>query len=289
MNITHPIELYIRSFLEQAQAGPLDIDEQLIEEFGENCKEALRKQFVEQYDDSWRLRMSNVGRPIRQLHLEKEYGPSKKPAEFKFVSTYGDLVECLMMFVLKASGVNVTSEQERVSLKVSDTDINGTYDLTIDGEVWDIKSASPYAFDNKFSSYDRLKESDDFGYLSQGYGYAKAADTKFAGLILINKVNGSFKVLTTPDYEVTYNTEADEYYEKMVQTVKHFENDEPIPECQGVVEETFYQKPTGNYVLTGSCMFCDYKEQCHKNCTYEPDRSSKAKKPKMKWYVNKED
>ena len=44
----------------------VDIDA-CIEQFGENVKDLMRQQFTEKYDDSRKLRMSNIGRKDRFL------------------------------------------------------------------------------------------------------------------------------------------------------------------------------------------------------------------------------
>ena len=58
----------------------------------------------------------------------------------------GDYVEILTDFVLKVAGANITGGKDKVSLDVAGTTIKGTDDIEIDGKVFDVKSASPWAF-----------------------------------------------------------------------------------------------------------------------------------------------
>ena len=56
-------------FLAEANKASVDVSDQLIEEFGEACKDAFRKQFTEERETEFRYRMSNVGRPLCQLQM----------------------------------------------------------------------------------------------------------------------------------------------------------------------------------------------------------------------------
>ena len=62
----------IQDFLQKAGRGEIDSSrlEPLIEQFGEDCKAAMRKQFSNR--GGYRIRMSGVGRPLCQQQLEKQ-------------------------------------------------------------------------------------------------------------------------------------------------------------------------------------------------------------------------
>lgn len=284
------LEIKFTSLLNKSLQGPIDIDENLIEEFGELCKQAFKKQFTKARDNSFRLRMSNIGKDIRQLQLDKEHGEEPKDEEFKLLVCYGDLIEALVLTLLKASGVNIVGQDGATELKVNvsakaeeelATTITGTYDAiyksSIDNKnyVIDIKSASPWAFDNKFASYNTLKDKDSFGYLTQGYGYhfsnkgIKSDD--FGGLFVVNKVNGSYKYLTIPEMEKD-QAEANAS-DTITNAVHHFLTDKEIPECPGVKKETWYKKETGNKVIADGrgepCQFCKRKHICHPELEYK--------------------
>ena len=65
-------------------------------------------------------------------------------------------------------------------------------DVKINNKVWDIKSASPWSFTNKFSEdgggFESLKKDDAFGYIGQGYMYGIADKSDFGGWIVINNL-----------------------------------------------------------------------------------------------------
>jgi hypothetical protein len=61
--------------------------------------------------------------------------------------------------------------------------------------------------------------------------------------------------------------------------VDYIDNDEPFERCYEPVEETFYRKKTGNWVLPSGCKFCSFKHKCHTNLQPRPSIPSKSKNP----------
>ena len=61
----------VQMYLNQVSKEPVEISDKLVEEFGEACKSALRKQFTEQRKSGFQPRMSNVGRPLCQLQMKQ--------------------------------------------------------------------------------------------------------------------------------------------------------------------------------------------------------------------------
>lgn len=284
----HEIEQKLYLFLEQACEGKAAFSEDLVQEFGERCKDILRKGFKEelQEDRKFFLRMSNIGRPLRQLMLQKLHGSTYKPnpqAKIKF--TIGHMLEAFFLVLLKQSGVNVIDHDKRVELQTGDSKLYGTYDVKIDGKIYDIKTASPYAYENKFSSIEALRSGDSFGYFAQGFGYSLADDSPFGGWIAINKSTGDFTVLDIPKYD--HDRLREEYHAQILSTVTYVNGDNPAPKCCGVVDEYFGKNKTGNKILNSDCTFCDFKYiACHKdNIQTLPDVNSKAKTPKIKHYI----
>ena len=106
----HPILYKVVRFLSEANLKKVEIDDQLIEDFGEACKASLRRQFTEDRKDGFTMRMSSIGRPLCQLQMEEE-GASKEPPPYnlKMRFIFGDMIEALAMVILKASVVNVQS------------------------------------------------------------------------------------------------------------------------------------------------------------------------------------
>lgn len=286
----HHIEQKVNLFLEAACEGKAAFSEELIEEFGERCKSILRNQFIEKpaTERTFFLRMSNIGRSLRQLMLSKVNGNTWKPNnEFKLKSTIGYLYEAFFIAVLKQSGVNLTHQDEQVSLEIGGTKIFGTYDIKVDGKIYDIKTASPFAYEYKFADAATLRKGDSFGYLAQGFGYSLADKSPFGGWIALNKVTGEFKVVPIPEYE---HDEWQEDFRKEIEAkVIHVTTSDIIPPCTGVVDEEFFKKKTGNKVLNRECSYCDCKESvCHKgNITVLPEVFSKSKTAKLRHYIGK--
>jgi hypothetical protein len=284
----HKIEQTIKVFLENIDTKTPQDFEVLIEEFGENCKKALREcLLVQRSEEPFMLRMSNIGKPLRQLMLEKLYGREPMSSSMRLRMTYGYIWESFVLFLLKASGLNVEGS-EKTSYDISYdkdkmTTIHGTYDLKIDGEIYDIKSASPWSFDNKFTNFASMEADDPFGYVGQAMGYSIADKSHFAGWIVIDKSDGRIKVVEVP--KTNYKELARKYFENFKYKIKAIFNNEEIPPCTGVVEETFRKHKTGNLILNKSCEFCPHKYKCHPELQFTEDVMSEAQNKKWKYYV----
>ena len=278
--MTHPAELLVHQYMSDAVNGKSTMSEEVIEQVGNDVKDALRKQFgggVKRGD--FRLRMSNLGRPTCQLRFEKNKPEtaSAKPNNFMMNMMLGDIVEAVFKGLLKGAGVKY-EEPENVSLEVDGANISGTYDLVIDGAVDDVKSASAWSYDNKFESFETLSDGDPFGYVSQLIGYAKASKKKIGGWWVINKANGAFK------YVSAQNADVEKEMQKIEATVKTVQENK-FERCFEPVAETFRGKPTGNKILGTSCSFCSYKYSCWENLKDLPSVMSKAQFPKVVSYV----
>ncbi len=119
----------------------ITVDDSWIDDAGEQFKAALRRQLTQRGKNDFRLRMSNVGRPLCQLQMAANgVTESRKPYNFKMMMMVGDAVECITDVILKIAGGNITSRSDDVELNVGDTTIRGTDDIEIDDKVYDIKS-----------------------------------------------------------------------------------------------------------------------------------------------------
>ena len=280
--MSHPILQKVQTFLEKAGRQKVKISDDLIEEFGEACKSAIRKQFTEKRGGKFRLRMSNIGKPLCQLQMEKTGAEAESPDySFKMKVLFGDLIEASAMLILKSSGVEVQSEQKAVK---HSGEIEGTYDVEIDNKIWDIKSASPFAFDKKFSQgFNTVVEDDAFGYASQGFMYADSENKDFGGWIVINKSTGEWCITETP-------LNIDEYKEKYVVAAKDnfnsIKKNKKFKRCFTDVDEYFRKAKTGNRILGLTCSYCPYKKACWGNeIQYLPQQQSQARDPKWMWYT----
>lgn len=284
----HPLEDKIRKFLDKSCGGENTPDPALVEEFGERCKALLVKFLyptADSMNEPFRLRMSNIGKDVRQLILEKKHGRKKPSADFLLKMLYGGMYEEVFMHLLSAAGVNY-ERSKQVTLDVAGTEIKGEMDVKVLDEdmygIYDVKTASPYSYDVKFASYDSVLADDSFGYICQGYGYGKADGAPFKGWLVINKVDGKWKLVETPNRNYVYNEHL--AYENMKNTVDAVNNDR-MPACKGLEAETFRTKPTGRTIIGKKCMFCDHKTKCHPTAVEEPCKASAAKVKPMKWYV----
>ena len=276
----HPSELAIHQYLENAANGKVTISEATIERIAKDVADAVRRQFGGgRGSDAFKLRMSNIGRPSCQLWFEKNKPEASLPKPNTFVMNMmlGDIVEAVFKGVLVEAGIPF-GEAQHVTLKVNDTEINGTYDLTMNDAVDDVKSASDWSYRNKFESYETLADGDSFGYVGQLAGYAKAAGKRAGGWWVINKANGSFKYVPADGLDV--DTELNKIADT-VQTVQ----DNTFERCFAPEPETFRGKATGNMVLNKMCSFCDYRFACWPTLQELPQQVSQARDPKTVAYV----
>lgn len=276
----HPAELQLHQYLEDAANGKSSISEATIERIAKDVADAVRRQFGGgRGSDGFRLRMSNIGRPSCQLWYEKNKPESALPKPNSFVMNMmlGDIVEAVFKGVLVEAGIPF-GEAEHVTLDLGDTQISGTYDLTMDGAVDDVKSASDWSYKNKFESFEKLSASDSFGYVGQLAGYAKASGTKAGGWWVVNKANGQFKYVPAEGIDVDWEVS------KIKATVDKV-NENKFERCFEPEPETYRGVPSGNLVLNEGCRFCDYRFDCWPTLQELPSRVSKAREPKMVEYV----
>ena len=283
------ILLKVQQYLDNVSKNPVKLDKQLVQEFGEACKNALLKQFEETRRDKFETRMSNIGRPLCQLQMEaKGIKGEGQPYNVKMRNTFGDIIEALAIFVMKSSGIKITNEQKKVNYKFNGDSIEGRQDVEIDGKIWDIKSASPYSFEKKFGEaggFNEVVREDSFGYASQGFLYGESQDKEFGGWIAINKSTGEWTVCETPPA-------VDEHKKKALKSAEDnfiaLKEGKPFKRCYDDVAETFRSKPTGNRVLGFVCSYCPYKLPCWGRDKLQllPQQQSKGKNPKWVWYTS---
>lgn len=283
-------EVLVKNFLQQATRGEVTLSPSVVEEFTQDCREALEKQFNR--DPQWRIRMSGLGRPLCQqicgrdgVHEEMTYN-----AIMRFL--IGDLVEAAIMAILKSTGINVISAQDKCELTLAGERVKGTLDLvmedTVDGtKVWDIKSASPYSYNQKFGKgYEGIKADDPFGYLMQGHLYAESKGMDFGGWIVVDKSSGEIQFVEAPDDQ---KADREKYLEDAARNVEALMSNytfnkppmEPEPETYrvaGVVHTT------GNKLLNKSCTFCGYRSHCWPKAIQHEKVTSKAKNKPLAWY-----
>lgn len=290
----HPILARVQHLLEQAAKGESSISPELVEEFGEACKGAISRRFNDPKRE-FSIRMSGIGRPLCQQLAERD-GMAKEPQNYQDTMKlfFGDLVEAAAIVVLKASGVPVEDTHGKVSLKRPLATVNGTYDIAIrDSEgvgIWDIKSASPYAFKHKFSrGYDGVcGGGDPFGYSTQGFGYSEAAGRPFRGWIAIDKSSGEWTVAEVP------HDRADALREAALADIDGklailLDTNRAMEPLYTDMPEIFYRKETGNRVLAHTCEWCPFKWECWPSVAMLPSLPSKGFDKPIKFYTHVDD
>lgn len=281
----HLLLVKIQELLSRSTTERVDISEDIIEQFGEDCKTAFRKQFTEERNKEFSIRMSSIGKPLCQLQMEKNKSSSESPPyNFKMRVLFGDLIEAAAIGIMKAAGIKIQSEQKEVHNELSGVKIKGTYDVEIDNKIYDIKSASPWAYDNKFAKgFNNVKEDDNFGYVVQGSLYSDSSGKPFGGWIVINKSTGEWQIVETPTYNEDYKVKAIKIAEENIDALV---NDKEFERCFEDTPETFNKVTTGNRVLSTVCSFCSYKKTCWgEELQYLPQQQSKAKSPRWFWYT----
>ena len=280
------IEVQLRSLLNKISNGEaVEVSDQAIEDFGEQMKDAVRKQLTPR-DPSFRIRASNVGRSLCVLQKQKE-GAEAEPMPYNHVvrMLIGDSLEAIIRLLMTTAGVQVTSDGDQVKLEVSGVPIKGESDIDINGKVYDIKSCSPWAFKNKWAQgYDGLKKDDSFGYVGQLYLYADAQNKEPGGWIVVDKSSGELMVVEVSDDAHS----AEEVRKERQYKVEAISNNAPFRRGYEPQDEYFRRKATGDKVLHTNCRFCNYKKSCWPTAVYRPSKMSSpdAKSPGMKWFTD---
>jgi hypothetical protein len=280
--MNHPAEIAVYDLLQKATAGEASMSEEVIKQIASDVEAAMHKQFNSGPRDEFKLRMSNLGKPTCQLWFEKNdpEGKTDFPPHFMMNMLIGDIVEAVFKGLLRAAHVDF-DDNDKVTLNLADgTEINGEYDMVMDGKVDDVKSASPWSYKNKFASVEELQKNDSFGYVAQLVGYAEAADKEVGGWWVVNKGTGEFK------YVDASAVDRSAVLEDIQATVTYIESDKPFKRCFEAIPETHYRKPTGNFKLDPkTCGFCAFKHKCWPALRTLPAVKSTAKEPPMVDYV----
>ena len=235
-----------------ANGTPAKITEENMNQFLNNIKEAMIAWNTPPKKEKYNgvLRMSILGKPARQLWYDK-YSP-KETKEYdasnnlKFL--YGHIIEHLLLYLTELSGHKVEDRQ----MKVKVDDVKGHIDAKVDGEICDVKSASPYSF-KKFKNGELL-EDDPFGYHAQLSGYETASGTKAGGFLVADKSSGDIcfykpEDLAKPDIKTLIKN-----------LNSKLASDIPPERCY-----TLKTEKNGNKAIPVGCLFCIQKFECYKD------------------------
>ena len=278
--MNHPAEIKIHRYLEDVRKAKRGMRSDTIARIVRDVQEAVEKQF-NQGERKFTMRMSNIGRPYCQLWFDKNKPEEgiDMPANFLMNMMIGDIVEAVFKGVLTEAGVDF-SDGFKSTLTVGKHKIDGTHDLIMDKRVDDIKSASPWSYNNKFKDYATLKSHDSFGYIGQLAGYSKALGVEPGGWWVVNKGTGEFKYVSAWDMTVDRQDILNEVKEKADKLAEN-----TFERCFEPVEETFRKKPTGNKILGEECSWCKYRYKCWPSLQELPSLASQAKEPPMVAYI----
>lgn len=277
--LNHPAELSVHSYLSKARKGEAGMSDETIEQVVSDVREALKKQFGQAGQRKFRLRMSAMGRPYCQLWFDK-YNPegSLEPGTtFLMNMLMGDIVEAAFKGILKEAGVEYQDGYHSV-LKLGKHEIPGTHDISMDGKVDDIKSASPWSYENKFESFETLARGDSFGYVGQLAAYSESLGLDVGGWWVINKGTGAFKYVDASMMDKQAELDKIEKKCDELEEGKFYRCFDPVP-------ETYRKVPSGNTVLNSACRFCDHKYKCWPDMIERPSLVSKAKEKQLVQYI----
>ena len=229
----------------------LDVSDETAIAFGESMKQALLNWSTPYTNDKQKLRMSNIGKPNRQLwydmHSKEKTSSFSAPTQIKFL--YGHILEEVVLFLVRLVGHSVDSEQKEAEVD----GIKGHMDCKIDGEVIDIKTASSFAF-RKFKE-GTLPDDDPFGYMAQIAAYEESEGTDKGGFLTLNKENGEL-TLFRPDELDKPNIKA-----RIKLLREQMKEDTPPDFCYATIPDG----KSGNMKLPRGCVYCRHKFECHKD------------------------
>ena len=225
---------------------------------GREVEEAIKNAF-EPYENKNELRMSSIGRCERaQWYAVKGYTPEELEGSVYLTFLQGHILESVLVALIKLAGHDVQDQQKKHTVE----GINGSQDCTIDGELVDIKTASAWSWDNKFSE-DGIKD-DAFGYIKQLSGYGKTEDRKDGYFLAFNKNKSTLK-LCRQKLEEDIDTYIVDLKDKM-------ESDTPP---MRLANATTFSKAEAKEKLCMTCAFCGFKEDCYGSLIAKPVPSGK--------------
>jgi len=230
--------------------GKKEIPADLLESLTKGIGEVVQDWATPRVGKPFTLRMSNIGKPARQLYYTNKYNKDSTPDAATLIKfLYGHLLEEVLIFIVKLAGHEVTDQQKEVSVN----SIKGHMDCKIDGEVIDVKTASSFAF-KKFQ-HGTLREDDPFGYMSQLAGYESAEGTSKGGFLAINKESGELALYQPEEFD---KPNVKVLIDNLLDVFKF----DKLPEkCYTPVAAG----TKGNMKLPKGCFYCPHKIECHKD------------------------
>lgn len=222
--------------------------------FCKTLEDVLRSRLEKQQARSGALRFSSIGKKDRQIWYAANPDPSNPPEKMlpktylKFL--YGDVIEALLLFLVREAGHSVKHEQGEVEIN----GVKGHIDAIIDGTVVDVKSASPYSY-KKFEDNLVPAGDDPFGYVAQLSGYATVLTPgEKAAWLAMDKVGGDICVSYLPATIIKHHPPED----RINELKDIISREEPPVRCY----EDEPDGKSGNRKLGIGCSYCAEKYRC---------------------------
>lgn len=231
------------------------VSEENLKIFAENCAKVVKERLekVQTYDKPT-LRVSKLGTPDRKLWFELNTTHNQDNASLRSIDPetvikfmYGDLIEELVLLLVRESGHTVEGEQGEVEVD----GVIGHRDCKIDGITVDVKSTSKFAF-QKFEK-GTLHSDDPFGYIAQISTYAYADSSPYGAFLALNKESGQLALLKVDKIDMIHPPSRIENVRAMLE--------QPEPPEEKCYEPVDIGK-SGNKVLHNNCTYCSFKELC---------------------------
>ena len=257
--MTKTVDTLVRDIYNMMRTKELDpaVDlESEVQRFGEEMKDVMRAFMGAGERDTRKLRLSQIGKPNRQIFNAYHGVPGEDIVGATFIKfLYGHLVEAMMVSLVRMSGHTVTDQQKEVEVG----GVKGHIDGRIDGVVMDVKSASGHSF-KKFRK-NTLHEDDPFGYIGQLKAYAHAEGESTYGWLAMCKQSGQIAWLQYDenDPDAPYRDAIDWSVPERIAEIKKLVGEaEPPSLCYPDVLDG----SSGNRKLHNGCTWCPYKHEC---------------------------
>lgn len=230
-------------------SSSVEVKEEAVSELASSLATTIANRLKDRRKPS--LSMSQVGKAHRRLWMDLKYPVEPSPSlRLKFL--YGDIIETIVLWLVRQSGHTVERQQESVCVD----GVRGSIDAIIDNKyLTDVKSCSARAYQKFSKGY--LPQEDPFGYISQISGYNEALPDYLPMFLAMNKETGE---LCT--YEPDKDFDLVDIH-KVIKEAKEAVASEEMP------KEPCYQTvpigKSGNIGLASGCKLCPHKTRCWKD------------------------
>lgn len=257
MNRNSYKDLYnIPKDLEELTKGNTPISTEATKELGGKIAEVVSSFFVKRSNSkSDALRLSAIGKPLRQLWLTHNHSEVKKDLTLDRFMTFlaGAVMEEVLLWMVQQTGkYEVTDQQAEVDVE----GIKGHIDCKINGIPVDVKTAAKGSFDKFVTG--GLFDNDPYGYIPQLSSYTEGEDPEKvdgAAFLVYGKEDGRIAIMGLPR-------------DKMVDPKERVEVVKATVTSPSPPEEYCYELKelkNGNVKVPNQCVWCSFFEHCYKD------------------------